>query len=87
MVVFGWLHLLSLPLTLVSAFLVGCPDKRRLSQRFAIAALCMAVPVLVVVHFLPSMLGSDAAGVIGMLLVSPMISIVVLVMMRRWRKR
>jgi hypothetical protein len=85
LVVLAGLHMLSVPLAMVSAFLLGWPDKRRVGQGLAWVALMLALPVLVVVPWLPGILGRDGAVVIGMLLVSPAISVWVLVKWRRWR--
>jgi len=81
------LYLLSVPLALLAVLLLGWPDKRVLAKLLAGISLIMSLPVLVVVPFLPSMLGSDAAVAIVMLLVSPSISTFVLLTLKRWQKK
>lgn len=83
----GGLHLLSIPLALLSASLLGCPSKRILAKRLAGVALLMSLPVLVILPFLPAMLGSGSVEAILMMLVSPLTSSLVLLRLRRWQKK
>lgn len=87
MMLLGKLHLLSVPLVLVSAVLLGWPGRRSLAKWLAITSLVMSLPVLVILPFLPSLLGSNAAGAIALLFVSPSISAGVLIALKRWQKR
>lgn len=84
---FGGLHLLSIPLALLSASLLGCPDKRVLAKRLAGVSLLMSLPVLVILPFLPAMLGSGSVEAILMLIVSPSTAALVLLTLRRWQKK
>lgn len=83
----GGLHLLSIPLAFLATSLLGCPDKRMLVKRLAVVSLLMSLPVLVILPFLPAMLGSGTAEAIVMLLVSPLTSSLVLLRLRRWQKK
>ncbi len=87
MMLLGKAHLLSVPLALASVVLLALPGWRSLAKGFALTALVMALPVLVVVPFLPTMLGSDAAGAIALLLLSPALSVGTLMALKRWSKK
>lgn len=87
MMLFGSAHLLSVPLAVASAILIGWPRRHPLSKWLAITALVMSLPVLVVIPFLPAMLGRDAAGAIALLFVSPSISIGALMALKRGSKK
>gem|GEM_PF-6149564 len=84
---FGRAHLLSVPLAVASIVLLGCPGRRSLAKWLAITALVMSLPMLVIIPFLPAMIGSDAAGAIALLFVSPFISIVALMALTRGSKK
>ena len=86
-ILFGALYLISMPIALISALLLGWPDKRVLAGWLAWISLIMSSPVLLVAPLLPSMLGSDAYELIVILIVSPLISVLVLLTLRRWRKK
>lgn len=74
MMLLGKMHLLSVPLAVASIVLLGCPGRRSLAKWLAITALVTSLPVLLVIPFLPAMLGRDAAGAIALLFVTPFIS-------------
>ncbi|MFC5456004.1 hypothetical protein [Prosthecobacter fluviatilis] len=86
MMLLGKVYLLSVPMALLSALLLGWPRRRSFAKWLAFASLVISLPVLGILPFLPSVLGGDAAGVVLLLLVSPCISAVVLIMVKRLQK-
>lgn len=83
---FGASHLLSVPLALMAVLLLGWPHWRKLARKIAWVSLVMSLPVLVVLPFLPSMLGGRAARAIALMLVSPSLATLVLLPLKRWNE-
>lgn len=63
-------------------------DQTMLAGIIAAIALLMSLPALVVLPFLSALLGSDGAagGITLLMLVSPSLSIFVLLLLKRWDK-
>ena len=65
-------YVLSVLITLAAAFLSGWPNRRKLAKGLSIGSLALSSPVLLLMFFLPSILGiGDAAAIMLGLLLSP----------------
>lgn len=89
MMLLGSAHLLSVPVALASAVLLAWPGRHRhpLAKGLAVISLLMPLPVLVILPILPSLLGSTASEAMALLLVSPSLSVGVLMALKRWSKK
>ena len=87
MMLLGSAHLLSVPVALASAVLLAWPGRHPLAKGLAVISLLMSLPVLVILPILPSLLGSTASEAMALLLVSPSLSVGVLMALKRWSKK
>lgn len=87
MMMLGSAHLLSLPVTLAPASLLAWPGRHPFAKGLAVTSLVMSSPVLVVLLFLPSLIGSTASEAVALLLVSPSLYVGVFMALKRGAKK